>query len=118
MLAFIALPLPSYLLHRLIYCFQLQPELLRALSDALVNVSNDALIRQAAGIQLKNRLYSKDQEIKEQYKHRWLSLPEDIRNYIKNNSINTLGTETIRPSAAAQCIAYIAIFELPLNRWP
>ena len=32
--------------------------------------------------------------------------------------MEALGTETIRPSAAAQCVAYIACAELPHNLWP
>ena len=31
--------------------------------------------------------------------------------------LETLGTETIRPSAAAQCVAYIACAELPNAQW-
>ena len=30
----------------------------------------------------------------------------------------TLGTETIRPGSAAQCVAYIACAELPTGMWP
>ena len=30
----------------------------------------------------------------------------------------TLGTETVRPSSAAQCVAYIACAELPHKLWP
>lgn len=29
-----------------------------------------------------------------------------------------LGTETIRPSSAAQCVAYVACAELPAALWP
>ena len=29
-----------------------------------------------------------------------------------------LGTETVRPSSAAQCVAYIACTELPHGLWP
>lgn len=32
--------------------------------------------------------------------------------------MESLGTETIRPSSAAQCVAYIACAELPHNLWP
>ena len=32
--------------------------------------------------------------------------------------LETLGTETTRPSSAAQCVAYIACAELPQNLWP
>ena len=31
--------------------------------------------------------------------------------------LQTLGTETITPSSAAQCVAYIACIELPHNEW-
>ena len=30
----------------------------------------------------------------------------------------SLGTETVRPSSAAQCVAYIACAELPQGMWP
>lgn len=39
----------------------------------------------AAGLQLKNHLTSKDQNIKITYQQRWLAFPEEIRNYIKKN---------------------------------
>ena len=32
--------------------------------------------------------------------------------------LETLGSETMRPSTAAQCVAYIACTELPLGAWP
>lgn len=32
--------------------------------------------------------------------------------------LSALGTETIRPSSAAQCVAYIAVAELPRGEWP
>lgn len=32
--------------------------------------------------------------------------------------MNTLGTESFRPSAAAQCIQLIAMVELPRGLWP
>lgn len=31
--------------------------------------------------------------------------------------MTSLGTETIRPSSAAQCVAYIAVAELPRGEW-
>ena len=45
-------------------------------------------------------------------------MPEDVRNYIKNNCFETLGSETKRPSQAAQCVGYIACAELPKGLWP
>lgn len=32
--------------------------------------------------------------------------------------LNALGTETLRPSSAAQCVAYVAVTELPHGQWP
>lgn len=32
--------------------------------------------------------------------------------------VGCLGTETSRPSSAAQCVAYIAVTELPHHQWP
>lgn len=29
-----------------------------------------------------------------------------------------MGTENVRPSSAAQCVAYVAVAELPANQWP
>ncbi|ESN99747.1 hypothetical protein HELRODRAFT_101408 [Helobdella robusta] len=94
------------------------PELLRQLSDILKHGSNSPVVRMQAGLQLKNALYSKDPAIRTSYQKRWLEFPEDLRNYIKKNVLETLGSETMRPSTAAQCVAYIACTELPLDKWP
>ncbi|XP_052080886.1 importin subunit beta-1-like isoform X3 [Mytilus californianus] len=93
-------------------------ELLKSLSDILRNGANSAVVRMQAGLQLKNALYSKDQTIRQEHQQRWLQFPEEIRNYIKQNVLLALGTETIRPSSAAQCVAYIACTELPHGLWP
>ena len=45
-------------------------------------------------------------------------MPEDVRAYVKNNILGALGSEGYRPSAAAQCVQYVAVMELPLNLWP
>lgn len=72
----------------------------------------------AAGLQLKNQLTSKDDSVRQRLQQQWLGLPEDTRNAVKINTLNSLGTETGRPSASSQCIAYIAAIELPHNLWP
>lgn len=64
------------------------PEFLKALSDVLVNVNNSLVARQAAGLQLKNNLTSKDVANNAQYQQRWLVFPEHIREYIKKNVSN------------------------------
>lgn len=93
------------------------PDFLKALSDVLSHPGNSPVARMAAGLQLKNHLTSKDLNIKQQYQQRWLVFPEDTREYIKKNILSALGTETFRPSSAAQCVAYVAVTELPHNRW-
>lgn len=94
-----------------------QPEFIKTLSDILHHGGNSPVARMAAGLQLKNKLTSKDANIKLQYQQRWLTLPEDTRAYIKSNILATLGTENTRPSSAAQCVAYVAVAELPTGQW-
>ena len=44
---------------------------------------NSAVVRQQAGVQLKNFLYTNDESLRAHYEDRWLAMPEDIRNYTK-----------------------------------
>ncbi|CAG0884070.1 unnamed protein product [Cyprideis torosa] len=92
-------------------------EFLKSLSDVLWNAHFSPLARTAAGLQIKNQLTAKEPQLKLAYQQRWLELPQDIRAYIKNNVLGALGTETMRPSSAAQCVAYIAVAELPNGQW-
>ncbi|XP_052813839.1 importin subunit beta-1-like isoform X2 [Mya arenaria] len=94
------------------------PELLKTLSEILKTATNSPVARMQAGLQLKNALYSKDQALKLEYQQRWLSFPEDVRNLVKINVLASLGTETVRPSSAAQCVANIACADLPNGLWP
>ncbi|CAF4153394.1 unnamed protein product, partial [Rotaria sordida] len=68
-------------------------------------------------LQLKNALYSREDTVKQLYQERWLNISENIRNHIKTNCFNALGTETTKPSQAAQCVGYIACTELPRGQW-
>jgi len=61
------------------------PEFLKALSDILANVDNSRVARMAAGLQLKNHLTSKDENINLQYQQRWHQFPDETREYIKRN---------------------------------
>lgn len=63
---------------------------IKMLSDVLVQGGNSQVARMAAGLQLKNHLTSKDPALKHQYQQRWLSLPEDMRVYIKKNVRNVV----------------------------
>ncbi|CAH0389883.1 unnamed protein product [Bemisia tabaci] len=93
-------------------------EFMRTLSDILHHAGNNAVVRTAAGLQLKNNLTSKDPAVKFRFQQRWLAFPDEIRAYIKNNILTALGTENSRPSSAAQCVAYVAVVELPQGKWP
>lgn len=84
----------------------------------MVNPNNGVVARSAAAIQLKNSLTAKDSDLREQVQNRWLAVDPEIRNHVKRNVVSTLGTETSRPSAAAQCVAYIAVIEIPRGLWP
>ena len=41
------------------------------------------MVRQQAGVQLKNFLYTNDESLRAHYEERWLAMSEDIRNYTK-----------------------------------
>ena len=45
-------------------------------------------------------------------------MPEEVRLATKQNVLGALGTESFRPSAAAQCVQMIAVVELPRCLWP
>ena len=59
------------------------PELIKTLSDVLYQGGNSPVVRQQAGVQLKNFLHTNDENLRAQYEERWLAMPEDIRNYTK-----------------------------------
>lgn len=91
---------------------------IKALSDVLYEQQNPPVVRAAAGLQLKNQLTARDETFRSQQQERWRTLAEDVRQYIKERVFRTLGTEIFRPSSAPQCVAYIAIVELPEGLWP
>ncbi|KAK6730541.1 hypothetical protein RB195_007167 [Necator americanus] len=94
------------------------PAFVKELSVILRSEECQPFARQAAGLQLKNVLYAKEEERRAQYLNRWLALPADIRTQVKVLVVQTLGTEPFRPSIAAQCVAAIACAELPSGHWP
>ncbi|XP_007465196.1 PREDICTED: importin subunit beta-1 isoform X1 [Lipotes vexillifer] len=94
------------------------PTFLVELSRVLANPGNSQVARVAAGLQIKNSLTSKDPDIKTQYQQRWLAIDANARREVKNYVLQTLGTETYRPSSASQCVAGIACAEIPVNQWP
>ncbi|EJW85440.1 hypothetical protein WUBG_03649 [Wuchereria bancrofti] len=94
------------------------PEFTKQLSTVLATPSYSNFVRQAAGLQLKNVLVAKEDTTKNEYLRRWLALPIDVREFVKQNVVRTLGTEPFRPSIAAQCVAAIACAEIPSQMWP
>uniref|UniRef100_A0A4W4GEK0 Importin N-terminal domain-containing protein n=1 Tax=Electrophorus electricus TaxID=8005 RepID=A0A4W4GEK0_ELEEL len=94
------------------------PTFLVELSKVLANPGNTQVARVAAGLQVKNSLTSKDPDVKAQYQQRWLAIDTNARREIKNYVLQTLGTETYRPSSASQCVAGIACAEIPVSQWP
>ncbi|RXM32669.1 Importin subunit beta-1 [Acipenser ruthenus] len=94
------------------------PTFLVELSKVLANPGNSQVARVAAGLQVKNSLTSKDPDVKTQYQQRWLAIDANARREVKNYVLQTLGTETYRPSSASQCVAGIACAEIPVNQWP
>uniref|UniRef100_A0A3B3TBZ1 Karyopherin (importin) beta 1 n=1 Tax=Paramormyrops kingsleyae TaxID=1676925 RepID=A0A3B3TBZ1_9TELE len=94
------------------------PTFLVELSKVLANPGNSQVARVAAGLQVKNSLTSKDPDVKAQYQQRWLAIDSNARQEIKSYVLQTLGTETYRPSSASQCVAGIACAEIPVAQWP
>ncbi|XP_052374615.1 importin subunit beta-1 isoform X3 [Oncorhynchus keta] len=94
------------------------PTFLVELSKVLANPGNTQVARVAAGLQVKNSLTSKDPDVKTRYQQRWLAIDANARREIKNFVLQTLGTETYRPSSASQCVAGIACAEVPVTQWP
>jgi len=91
---------------------------LQSLADVLFNQQNSPVVRAAAGLQLKSQLTARDETSRYQQQERWRSLPEPTKLYIKERVFGALGTEVFRPSSAPQCVAYIALIELPGGQWP
>lgn len=82
------------------------------MSIVLAEAKNSSVARQAAGLQLKNRLSARDSSLKKEYRKRWFSLPFKTRTAVRGRLLSSLGTEIIYPSCAAQCLACISSAEL------
>uniref|UniRef100_A0AC34RF88 Importin N-terminal domain-containing protein n=1 Tax=Panagrolaimus sp. JU765 TaxID=591449 RepID=A0AC34RF88_9BILA len=93
------------------------PEFISQLSIVLASADVSPYARQAAGLQLKNLLVAKDIETAASNQRRWTECSDQVRSAVKENVLRTLGTETVRPSIAAQCINAIAGIELPFGSW-
>jgi importin subunit beta-1 len=72
------------------------------LATELAHTGKSMVARMAAGLQFKNRITSKDPEVKAQYQNMWLSFPQQDRNQIKQLILQALGTETTKATTAPQ----------------
>ncbi|KIJ60940.1 hypothetical protein HYDPIDRAFT_169967 [Hydnomerulius pinastri MD-312] len=95
------------------------PAYMVMLSSELANESSQIHIRNAAGLALKNALSARDTSRQSEYASRWLSLDNDNKNKIKQESLVTLASPLPKAGAfAAQVVAAIAAVELPVDQWP
>eukprot|EP01133_Synstelium_polycarpum_P016149 gene16149-19216_t len=89
------------------------------LSLELMNEERTLIIRQLAGIVLKNSIYSNDPQRFEVISKQWTSLPENQKNEIKKNLLATLPSVVYEARhTAGQVISKIALIELPYDQWP
>ncbi|KAF7300244.1 APC1-C domain-containing protein [Mycena kentingensis (nom. inval.)] len=95
------------------------PDYMLMLSSVLVEETTPLHIRNAAGLALKNGISSRDPTRVTEFTNRWLALPTEAKNKIKNDALLTLGSASTKAgSFAAQVVAAIATVELPQNQWP
>lgn len=93
------------------------PQFFIALSNELADKGKSRVCRMAAGLQLKNLLTSKDNNIKLLYQQRWLAQEDGVKSAVKSKVLETLGSESARPAIAPQCIAAVACAEIPVQQW-
>ena len=91
-----------------------------ALVGELSSASKAVIVRQLAGLHLKNLLSAKDSTTLAMKRSRWQSnIPSDIKVQIRSGVANVLrdGDATARHTAA-QVVAEIGAIDLPSNDWP
>eukprot|EP00123_Amoebidium_parasiticum_P016581 comp23506_c0_seq1/m.39386 comp23506_c0_seq1/g.39386 ORF comp23506_c0_seq1/g.39386 comp23506_c0_seq1/m.39386 type:complete len:883 (-) comp23506_c0_seq1:641-3289(-) len=97
---------------------QNMPMFLGALAVELAKESNPELARQAAGLQLKNQLTSKDDNQRIALHQRWLGIDAQTRNEIKAQLLHALNSSSKGVGAtSAQAVAAMAMAELPQGQW-
>ncbi|KAG9295964.1 hypothetical protein G9A89_011816 [Geosiphon pyriformis] len=88
------------------------------LSQELSNEQTQSFIRNAAGLALKNSLSSNEGQRKLEISQRWLAIPENTRENVKQTVFMTLGSPDSRASStAAQVVSAIGAIELPQGQW-
>ncbi|KAG9014671.1 karyopherin beta [Tulasnella sp. 427] len=89
------------------------------LAQVVADESSQPHIRTAAGLALKNSLYSRDFNRQNEFSQRWLEqLDVNIKNNVKQQLLQTLGSPSVKAASdAGQVIANIAAIELPTGQW-
>ncbi|EJD04944.1 ARM repeat-containing protein [Fomitiporia mediterranea MF3/22] len=95
------------------------PGYLVTLSSELANEAQSITIRNAAGIALKNALTAREATRQQEYQNRWLALPQEPKNKVKQEALMTLSSSSTKAGGvAAQVVAAVAAVELSNNQWP
>ena len=90
-----------------------------ALAQELANAEKPVVARQLAGLLLKNGLAAKDLTRDRELKQRWVALPANSRNLVKEATTMALVFPQVDVGkAAAQVLAKIGAIEIPPNEWP
>lgn len=92
---------------------------LAELSQELSSESRPSVARQLAGLVLKNAISGTDPVIDKSKREKWIHVPDDVRNGIKELVLGTLQSpnEEAR-SSACQVISKVGRLDLTLNKWP
>ncbi|KAL0952370.1 hypothetical protein HGRIS_006648 [Hohenbuehelia grisea] len=94
-------------------------EYMLMMSTVLVEEGNPMHVRNAAGLALKNALTARDSARQAEYFTRWLNLDAETKNKIKEDSLTTLASPSLRAGTfSAQVVSAIAAVELPQGQWP
>ncbi|KZT37128.1 ARM repeat-containing protein [Sistotremastrum suecicum HHB10207 ss-3] len=94
------------------------PAYMVMLASELANESGNPVVRNAAGLALKNAFSARDSSRQSHYSARWLALDGDTKNKVKHEVLLTLGSASAKiGSVAAQVVSAIAAVELPVNQW-
>lgn len=89
------------------------------LAQVVADDSSPSHIRTAAGLALKNSLYSRDFNRQNEFSQRWLEqLDPSIKTSVKQQLLQTLASSSAKAASdAGQVIANISAIELPSGQW-
>eukprot|EP01137_Pigoraptor_chileana_P000085 Opistho-2@35669 len=93
------------------------PSYITALAEIASHAQQQAAIRLAAALAIKNSLRMSG-DVMSYGRRSWMQLAPEQRDHIKNALLNGLSTESSAISQIAQAMAEIATIELPFKEWP